>query len=111
MPLHMGHLVFAVQATLSFATFGFCAFMLALGKDDNEKRYYLPILTSVTAYWLPAPRCNPSREPDLPNLRMRHSLDGGSDVATDYADASPEPLPDEPDEPDEPKSPPLATAV
>ena len=47
------NLVFAVQAGFSFSTLLFCVIMLATDKDPT---YYLPILTSIIGYWLPAPQ-------------------------------------------------------
>lgn len=47
------NLVFGVQAGFSFSTLLFCIIMLGADKDPT---YYLPILTSIIGYWLPAPQ-------------------------------------------------------
>lgn len=52
--------VFAAQAALSFMSLAMCAGMLALGRDPAV---YLPVATSIVAYWLPAPRPPPAAQP------------------------------------------------
>lgn len=79
--------VFAVQCGFSLTTMLFCIGMLATDKDPT---YYLPILTSIIGYWLPAPRGPPATNGSstlrgLPNLLMRRAgaargeVNGGRD--------------------------------
>lgn len=51
---HREQVTFAIQAFLSFTVIMFCIGMLAAHNDTSS--YYLPILTSILGYWLPAPR-------------------------------------------------------
>ena len=62
--------VFSVQCGFSFLVMMFCIGMLA---DDRDPTYYLPVLTSLIGYWLPAPRGSSTGSglPGLPNLMMR----------------------------------------
>ena len=62
--------VFSVQCGFSFTVMMFCIGMLARREDPT---YYLPILTSIIGYWLPAPRAAPPTggSRGLPNLLMR----------------------------------------
>lgn len=66
------NLVFSVQCGFSFTVLLFCIAMLAANKDPT---YYLPILTSIIGYWLPAPRgtatANGGALRSLPNLWLR----------------------------------------
>jgi hypothetical protein len=45
-------IVFTSQIVISMTTISFAMYMLAKGKDAGV---YLPIITGVTASWLPAP--------------------------------------------------------
>lgn len=45
---------FGVQAAVSLAAIALSAGMLASGRGDAA--VYLPVLTSIVGYWLPAPR-------------------------------------------------------
>lgn len=47
------HVLFAVQIALSIGVSVFC--MIEASKDDNSK-VYVPVLTGIVGYWLPAPR-------------------------------------------------------
>lgn len=85
--------VFRVQAGFSFSILVFCMGMLIANKDPT---YYLPILTSIIGYWLPAPQFRgnttsapallPSAVRDLPALFMKRQRStiplgkGGGDV-------------------------------
>lgn len=44
--------VFWVQTGISVSVIGFCIGMLASGQDTGT---YLPVLTGIVGYWLPAP--------------------------------------------------------
>lgn len=66
-------LVFGVQCGFSFTVLMFCIGMLATNKDPT---YYLPVLTSIIGYWLPAPRGSPGRS--MPNLLMRRQTTSAS---------------------------------
>ena len=46
-------ILFKVQTVFSAVTLTFCITMLSVGKDPS---LYLPILTSLIGYWLPAPK-------------------------------------------------------
>lgn len=46
--------LFAMQSAVSLLTMVFCATMIVRSNDNIQ--IFLPILTSVTAYWLPAPK-------------------------------------------------------
>ena len=48
--------VYTVQVAVSAVGLGITAAMLAAGRDPAV---YLPVLTSIVAYWLPAPRRAP----------------------------------------------------
>ena len=48
------HVLFLVQIVLSFGVGAFCMVEAASG-GDNEK-VYIPVLTGIIGYWLPAPR-------------------------------------------------------
>jgi hypothetical protein len=54
--------LFLFQAFFSMMTIGFSAGMLIAGKDPS---IYLPVLTSVTAFWLPSPINH--KVPDMPS--------------------------------------------
>lgn len=73
------NLVFGVQCGFSFTVLMFCIGMLATNKDPT---YYLPILTSIIGYWLPAPRGNGNGR-SLPNLLMRRQSAAGPPPETD----------------------------
>lgn len=52
-PAKVGKLpVFTVQVLISATGMALCATMLAIGRDAAV---YLPVVTSIVAYWLPAP--------------------------------------------------------
>lgn len=51
-------LVFGVQAGVSVSVVLFSIAMLSCGRSESV---YLPVLTSIVGYWLPAPR--PARKP------------------------------------------------
>lgn len=69
------NVVFTVQAGFSFSVLIFCVAMLGANKDPT---YYLPILTSIIGYWLPAPqyRANGNKSGKImPNLFMKRTPD------------------------------------
>lgn len=46
-------MLFKVQLAMSCAGLALCAGMLATGRDPA---LYLPVVTSIVGYWMPAPR-------------------------------------------------------
>jgi hypothetical protein len=58
-------LLFPTQVFISISTIGFAMYMLAKGKDAGV---YLPIITGITASWLPAPSQNKLQENAQPFL-------------------------------------------
>lgn len=49
--------IFTVQLAVSGVMMGFSITQIVLGKETN---IYLPLLTSIVGYWLPAPRSKSS---------------------------------------------------
>ena len=50
---------FIMQSLVSLATMSFCIAMLARGESAT---YYLPVITTVVGYWVPAPSMRPARQ-------------------------------------------------
>ena len=58
--------MFAVQTGISMFVLIFCSAMLAKHEDPTV---YLPVITSIMGYWIPAPKYAAA---SLPNLFMQH---------------------------------------
>ena len=74
------NLVFKVQTGFSFSLLVFCMSMLAAGQDASV---YLPILTSLIGYWLPAPQYHePLPSQYEPLLAGRHDTERDIEAQT-----------------------------
>jgi hypothetical protein len=58
-------MLFTMQAFVSTSVLTFAMYMLFIGKDPGV---YLPIITGITSYWMPAPTFNTlKKKEDLVN--------------------------------------------
>lgn len=64
--------LFAMQLVVSLAGLGLGTAMLFMGKDPAV---YLPVVTSIVGYWLPAPKRPPPPPPPAPVPSMQDSAD------------------------------------
>ena len=48
------YIIFAMQAAITLVTIGFSIYMMVRSSDNIQ--IFLPIMSSVSAYWLPSPR-------------------------------------------------------
>jgi hypothetical protein len=68
--------LFPTQVFISISTIGFAMYMLAKGKDAGV---YLPIITGVTASWLPAPGSQSKSQQNMQSLSI-NSRESVSDI-------------------------------
>lgn len=67
---HSRMMRFAVQVGLSGTVTAFTIAMLAIGKPEGV---YLPVLTGILGYWLPAPEYSKLRTPKTPSPKTNAS--------------------------------------
>ena len=79
--------MFFVSATFSLFTLVFCSVML--GKHE-EPTYYLPVMSGVVAFWLPAPKYRGDTLPSLFMRRVTKSRRGSSPDETSPDETSPD---------------------